>query len=88
MTSEELPLFSVGTWDSELQAYTPQNGVELSFNITATELRRALKRLRELGYSAHRIRDSTGEHEDNDWSVLVERTDGKSEVKILKSWER
>jgi hypothetical protein len=82
-------LYSVGTWDAEAQGYTPQIGVDRSFNITRGELRRALKRLRELGYSAHRLRDEGGDgHYDNDTDVLVERTDGESETKILERWKR
>lgn len=80
--------YSVGTMDDELNAYTPQIGVEKSINITLHELRRALKRLRELGYSAHRFRDPDGGHEDHDSYVLVERTDGMSEEEILESWKR
>ena len=32
-------LYSVGTWDTEAQAYTPQAGMKPSFNLTLTELR-------------------------------------------------
>lgn len=80
--------YSVGTWDSDMQAYTPQSGVEKSFNITIRELRSAIKRLRELGYSCHRFRDGDGGHEDSDTFVLVERTDGTTEEKILEQWKR
>jgi hypothetical protein len=76
--------YSVGTWDVEAQAYTPQVGVP-AFNLTLAELRRSLKMLRQCGYSAHR-RGVDGC--DNDWCVLVERTDGKSESEILEQWER
>ena len=71
------PLYSVGTWDSERQAYTPQDGlIARSFNVTWLELRLALRELRSLGYGAWRKRTGEGEH-DSDWTVLVERTDGK-----------
>lgn len=81
------PLYSVGTWDPELECYTPQVDVP-AFNLTLWQLRAALKQLRQLGYSAHRYRDADGGHEDNDTSVLVERTDGMAEADILKRWER
>jgi len=81
------PLYSVGTWDPELEAYTPQVGVP-SFNLTLWQLRDSLRMLREMGYTAHRTRCPDGTHEDNDWSVLVERTDGKPESEIMKEWER
>lgn len=83
------PLYSVGTWDTEKQAYTPQRGLKMpSFNLTRMQLRQALKRLRQLGYPAHRLRDANGEHEENDFFVLVERTDGKPQQEILQAWER
>lgn len=78
--------YSVGTWDTESQAYTPQT--ERWTNLTLWELRSALRELRQQGYTAHRYRDIYGEHSDNDWAVLVERTDGMTEASILKSWER
>ena len=81
------PLYSVGTWDSDCQAYTPQIGVADSINITLAQLRRALKRLRALGYNADRVRLPDGEH-DSDPMVLVERTDGKSERDIMEDWKR
>lgn len=71
------PLYSVGTWDTDEQAYLPQAGLTVpSQNVDRHGLRRVLKELRDMGYSAHRFRDSDGGHDDNDWSVLVERTDG------------
>ena len=34
------PLYSVGTWDTDKQAYTPQRGLSVpSFNITLAQLR-------------------------------------------------
>lgn len=79
--------YSVGTWDSDEQAYTPQAGVP-SINLTLPELRQSLRALRDRGYSCHRRRDEDGTYDDNDWSVLVERTDGKSEQEILEDWKR
>ena len=86
--SAPTPLYSVGTWDSEAEGYTPQIGIDKSFNLTKWELRRALSELRCMDYSAHRFRDPDGGHDDNDWTVLVERTDGKSEYEILEQWRR
>lgn len=82
------PRYSVGTWDTDAQAYTPQDGVP-AFNLTLAELLGSLRLLRrDHGYTAHRTRDEDGGHDNNDWSVLVERTDGKSEDEIRKSWKR
>lgn len=82
----ETALYSVGTWDTEVQAYTPQT--DPAFNLTASQLRQALKELRRLGYTCHRVRSKGGGHDNNDWAVLVERTDGAPEAQILTSWER
>lgn len=82
-------LYSVGTWDTNIQAFTPQHGLTVeSFNISKGQLRQALRELRRFGYSAHRLRDSDGWHEDNDYLVLVERTDGENPEAILRRWKR
>lgn len=83
-------LYSVGTWDMEKQAYTPQDGLSVpSFNITLSQLRTALKELRKVGYSAHRRgkRDEDGDRPNDTW-VLVERTDGECWKKIRRRWNR
>jgi hypothetical protein len=83
-----VPLYSVGTWDSDLGAYTPQVGLTYRcFNITLAQLRQNVRDLKAMGYSAHRVRRD-GEYEDNDWCVLIERTDGKRETEIRKEWRR
>jgi hypothetical protein len=82
------PLYSIGTWDMDAQAYTPQVGTSRTFNMTAADLRRAIHELRGMGYRAHRFRDANGSHDDNDWCVLIERTDGKPEAQILEDWKR
>jgi hypothetical protein len=80
------PLYSVGTWDTDSQGYTPQVGVP-AFNLTLGELRQSLRMLRQQGNGAWRVRDEKGDY-DSDWFVLVERTDGMSEVEILEKWKR
>ena len=82
-------LYSIGTWDTDREAYTPQRGLSVpSFNITLRQLRTALRELRNMGYSCHRYRDQDGDHWDTDTSVLVERTDGKPWREIRKNWNR
>ncbi len=71
-------LYSIATWDIDLQAYTEQVGLTVpSQNVDIHGLRAVLKQLKRMGYSCHRFRDPDGGHDDNDWCVLVERTDGK-----------
>ena len=66
-----------------------QIGVSVpAFNITRRQLRTAMRELRRMGYSVHRLRDSDGSHYDNDTDVLIERTDGKPDDEILAEWER
>lgn len=68
--------YTVRTWDTDQQAYTPQVGLSVPWcGLTLWQLKTALRELREIGYSAHRFRDENGEHDSNDWSVLVERDD-------------
>ena len=68
--------YTVRTWDCEEQRYTPQAGLSIPWNgLTLWQLKRALKELQGKGYTAHRYRDSTGDHSDNDYAVLVERDD-------------
>lgn len=85
-----MPAYSVGIWDTDVQAYVPfwvREGLA-SFNLNIQQLREALHLLRSMGYSAHRVRDADGTHDDNDWSVLVERTDGRGWLDIRRSWRR
>lgn len=82
-------LYSVGTWDTDKQAYTPQRGVTVpSFNCTLQQLRQSIRDLKRLGYSAHRRRDEDGSYDDNDWAVLIERTDGRPWREIRRGWDR
>ena len=71
-------LYSVGTWDTDLQAFTPQAGLTCpSQNVPLFSLLDVLRQLRAMGYTCHRRRDKNGDHCDNDCSVLIERTDGQ-----------
>ncbi len=84
-----MSLYSVGTWDMDLHAFTPQAGLSVPcFNVPLWTLKRALVELRSKGYDCHRFRDPDGGHESNDYMVLVERTDGMNEADILESWTR
>lgn len=81
--------YSIGTWDADAQAYTPQIGLTVPcVNVPWRTLLEVLRQLRRMGYAAHRRRDGDGEHSDNDWAVLVERTDGLTEAEVLRQWER
>lgn len=81
------PRYSVGTWDTETAAYTPQDAAGPWYNLTRAELRSALKELRLQGYQAHRVRCRDGSYY-SDSSVLVERTDGLTPAEVLESWKR
>jgi hypothetical protein len=59
------PLYDVTTWDARRQAFTPQRGVRRG-PYTLWGLRRALRKLREMGYACDR----------GDPAVLVERREG------------
>jgi hypothetical protein len=83
------PLYSVGTWDPDRSAFTPQRGLSVpSFNITKAQLRIAMRELRDMQYSVHRYRAADGSHHDNDSFVLIERTDGKHWKEIRREWNR
>ena len=72
--------YSVRTWDTDQQAYTPQAGLSLPWRgLSLWQLKAALKELRGMGYAAHRSRDESGSHDDNDWAVLVERDDEETD---------
>ena len=78
MNTVNEPLYSIATWDADEQAYTPQARLGLpSQNVPWSMMLRVLRRLKEMGYACHRRRDEDGGHDDNDWSVMVERTDGR-----------
>lgn len=84
------PLYSIGTWDSDLQAYTPQNGVP-AFNLTRCQLVQSIRMLKDRGYSCHRYGNTDIDAfglRDSDTYVLIERTDGLSEEEILSRWKR
>jgi len=80
--------YSIGTHDWELGAYTPQTGLAVPWhNVSLWGLKAALKDLRRLGYTADRTRTLDGSYV-SDTDVLVERTNGRSEAKILEDWKR
>jgi hypothetical protein len=54
--------YTVTTWDTESQAFTPQSGIAKSTGLTLWEVRSVLRELQTMGYSCDR----------NDPSVLVE----------------
>ena len=81
-------LYSIGTWSIDDQAYTPQSGLKNCINITMAELRKRIKALRCMGYTAHRRGNIRDGHDDSDVYVLIERTDGKPESEILEDWKR
>ena len=69
-----MPLYCITTWDSELQQFTEQNGLENpSQDILLSGIRPVLKELKAIGYESYRFRTASGEHV-SDSSVLVERT--------------
>lgn len=82
------PLYSVGTWDTDSQGYTPQVGLSVPpFNITLAQLRQAVRELRNMCYGAYRCRDTDGEYY-SDPEVLIERPDGENEALIVERWKR
>jgi len=81
--------YSIGTWDTDEQAYRPQEmDGQPWLNITLLQLRQAMRHLQEWGYSCHRYKTGPNEHDDNDWAVLIERTDGMNEADIFERWKR
>lgn len=60
------PLYSISTWDTDLQRFTPQAGLSCeSINVPWRTLLRVMRELRQMGYQF------------GDPSVRVERTDGR-----------
>jgi hypothetical protein len=55
--------YRVLTWDMDAGAYKPQVGLSKSTGLTLWEVRRALRELQNLGYSAGR----------NDPAIFIER---------------
>ena len=79
-TTESQHTYSVRTWDTDAQAFTPQDGLSLPWEgLTLWQLKQALRELRGMGYTAHRYRDDDGGHYDNDTCVLVERDDKQTD---------
>jgi hypothetical protein len=75
--SSPTPLYSITTWDYEQQAYTPQQGLSVpSLNVSWRGLLAAVRELKAMGYSCHRVRAAEGTHDDNDCAVMIERVGG------------
>ena len=87
MSNNNQPLYSIGTWDTFEQAFTPQSEVP-ALNLTRKQLVQSIRMLRTHGYTAHRYGNTDAGHDDNDTAVLIERTDGMNEAEILESWKR
>jgi hypothetical protein len=85
------PLYSIGTWDTDEQAFRPHPNCP-KLNQTRAELVQSMRVLQQYGYTCHRYGNKRTEEDgglrDSDVSVLIERTDGKPESEILKGWER
>ncbi len=87
------PLYSIGTWDPELQSFTPQDDMP-AFNLTRKQLVASIRMLQDCGYSCHRYRERledgtlSTESYDSDPFVMIERTDGMPESEILGRWKR
>jgi hypothetical protein len=78
--SPSTPLYTISTWDYERQAYTPQQGLSVpATKVSWRGLLAAVRELKAMGYSCHRIRAADGTHDDNDHAVMIERVDGGRE---------
>ena len=88
-----VPLYSIGTWDAKLHAYTAHDGVP-AFNLTRSQLVASMRLLKREGYTCHRYRTRLEDGslsewaDDSDPAVIIERTDGQSEDAILQGWGR
>jgi hypothetical protein len=66
------PLYSIGTYNVEEKAFTPQQGMTVDWaNITLPRLRTAMRELQGMGYSCHRT-----QHGDSDLAAMIERVSG------------
>jgi hypothetical protein len=76
--SPSTPLYTITTWDDERQAFTPQQGLSVpATNVSWRGLLAAVRELKAMGYSCHRVRAADGTHDDNDCAVMIERVDGE-----------
>jgi hypothetical protein len=81
------PVYSIGTWDTVKQAFTPHMDAP-AFNLTRAELVRSIRLIRADGYTVHRRGNMNDGHYDNDTGVMIQRTDGMSVDEILETWQR
>lgn len=74
LTLATTPLYRVLTWDADIEAFTPQEGLSVPHEgITLAQLRQAVRELRSMGYTAHRQRGANGNYDNNDFMVSIER---------------
>lgn len=80
------PRYSVTTWNPDTQEHTPQAGLGVrSQMVTLWGLRRALRALRELGYTCHRMhRRGGGYFDEIDDDVYVQRIEPTSSEAALE----
>jgi hypothetical protein len=75
--SPSTPLYMITTWDYERPAFTTQQGLSVpTTNVSWRGLLAAVRELKAIGYSCHRVRAADGTHDDNDCAVMIERVDG------------
>ena len=81
--------YCIGTWDTDAQAFLPHPlHLHSWYGLSLWQLRQRMRDLQECGYSCHRFRDPEGTHYDNDTSVLIEATNGRTKAKVIKDWKR
>jgi hypothetical protein len=84
--------YCIGTWDTERQAFTQHPGLPW-YGLTRRELVAIMRELQQCGYTCHRVRyrDPDGtltDEADSDVSVLIERTDGRTQQQVREDWQR
>jgi hypothetical protein len=84
--------YCIGTWDTEQQAFTQHPELPW-YALTRRELVAVMRELQQCGYTCHRVRyrDPDGtltDESDSDVSVLIERTDGRTQQQVREDWRR
>jgi hypothetical protein len=81
--------YCIGTWDTDSQAFLPHPlHLRSWYGLTLWQLRTRMRELQEFGYTCHRFRDQDGGHYDNDTSVLIEATAGRTKSQVIIQWKR